>query len=1165
VEGVVLSSGRFYDTRTRIPGASLMLGTARVFLLGAVVCTLSGCGGEDATETAVTDRGKLPQAAPNTGPSTQTSAAPARPVPAETVAKQPNATAPAGAPFPGRFPNGPPGAPFPGRFPNGPPGANPQPAGESAFEDAGAAYMRGTLSSADGAGDRRRDDTASRPGPVGQNVAGEPEISFPESFADWTDEDFTRALEVRTVRLGPALMARAEASAKAADFVPLARKLLTKAKPRDALQSPANRSGRPALTGTYDRSRFGSQSGRSRRGGHQLFSGIDADEDEEGYAGRGTKGPPPSQAPMVRPAFAGSGSFTPEPVADNDSAVPGRFPNGPPGAAVPGRFPNGPPGAAVPGRFPNGPPGSAVPGRFPNGPPGSASPAGRFDPGRFQSGTNRPPFAGESGMRNRGVGRRHPGGATAPRRQGGWLSDRAVVQVILRSLLVHDSKDAWATLLSVLKDQQKTPLDLKQSSIVVFEEVFGSERLNTRMATQLAVSVVNFKDPVLPAMELLVFLASRAARVDMRLNDAAEGAHADRPAADTTVRGTIADQAAAFMTGRFPGREEPQNPPAGKTPVSQLTSIYLPTDSIQSIVPLVQSSALTAAVRRRLEEVTDLSSEKFVIALASMLPGAGLRHTTYKVLSAHQKTAAKTLLEAGLYEGIARNPGHLLVLKSMPRLLTDRSGGRNAIPPDPARVSWSKATWKMVNALRKQLKQSSADREIAWAGSLRPRLRPGTTAEAATRLVFGEHLAATGELPAGTQVYYARCKVTPRNEREMKEISDYYKRVSRGIRRERREEGILWFDGIRTTQEGVRTTLDVIIEAAQKTQRAPSGYGAAGNRAGNRNTAGQSGQTYTLETIAVVAADPRNPFQPEETEIFQDLTETEISQDPTETAAPEETAEEAVQVIVNGLSEGNAGVLWAALPSGYQNDVNGLVRTFGNGMDPVQWGQIQGVVAKVHELLSTKSEFIANTSAVQGMVQSDQLQNVITQIAGILKILLDQTDLQSLQSFDGEAFFSGPASTMVSQMDVLSTLSPDGVSLSSLKEAKIKTIRTEGNKATLKIFSPQDDEPEKEVEFVNVDGHWLPAELASDWDSNIAGAKAALAGLPATVKDSAMQVAMVTGMVSSVLDPLQAAEDQEQFDAAVESLLGSMNGMLGPMLGGFGGGPFGADLPPAEN
>ena len=286
---------------------------------------------------------------------------------------------------------------------------------------------------------------------------------------------------------------------------------------------------------------------------------------------------------------------------------------------------------------------------------------------------------------------------------------------------------------------------------------------------------------------------------------------------------------------------------------------------------------------------------------------------------------------------------------------------------------------------------------------------------------------------------------------------------------------------------------------------------------------------------------------------------TEIPQSPPETAVREETAEEAVQLIVDGLSAGNTEVLWAALPSGYQNDVNRLVRTFGNGMDPVQWGQIQGVVSKVHELLSTKSEFIVNTSAVPGMIQSDQLQNAITQIAGILKILLDQTDLESLQSFDGEAFFSGPASNLLSQMDVLSTFWPTtigGTPLSLLKEVRIETIGTEGDKATLKIFSPQKDAEPEEVEFVKVDGHWLPTELASDWDNRIAGAEAALAGLPAVVQDSAMQVAMVTGMVGSFLDPLQAAEDQGQFDAAVGSL---MNGMLGPMLGGFGGGGFGGD------
>ena len=275
---------------------------------------------------------------------------------------------------------------------------------------------------------------------------------------------------------------------------------------------------------------------------------------------------------------------------------------------------------------------------------------------------------------------------------------------------------------------------------------------------------------------------------------------------------------------------------------------------------------------------------------------------------------------------------------------------------------------------------------------------------------------------------------------------------------------------------------------------------------------------------------------------------------------PGPTAKEAVRAIVDGLSEGSTEVLWDALPPAYQTDINDVVQAFGNGMDPTQWQQIQGVVAKVHSLLSTRAEFIVNASTIQALGAGEQLEAVIPQIAGLLQIIVDHTDLESLKSFDGQDFFSGPASKLMRQLDALTILTEESVSLSTLKDSRIETISSEGDKATLRISSRISGIRDKEIDFVRVDGHWLPADLVSEWDEDIASARSQLASLPETVKDGAGTVTLITSAVTGLLRPLEAAEDQGQFDVAVERMLQEAGGSLGPMLGGFSGGAFSLGL-----
>ncbi|MCH2213365.1 MAG: hypothetical protein MK110_18855 [Fuerstiella sp.] len=272
---------------------------------------------------------------------------------------------------------------------------------------------------------------------------------------------------------------------------------------------------------------------------------------------------------------------------------------------------------------------------------------------------------------------------------------------------------------------------------------------------------------------------------------------------------------------------------------------------------------------------------------------------------------------------------------------------------------------------------------------------------------------------------------------------------------------------------------------------------------------------------------------------------------PVEVVPDKDTAESAVQAVIDGLSAGKANVVWKALPVGYQQDVNTVVQTFGNAMDPTQWKQIHGVVAQIHSVLSTKADFIVNVPFIQESGQSESLGNTIPHITGLLKTIMDHTDLESLKQFEGGKFFAGPASNLIGQLDELSKLSPDGVALSSLKDARIETISSADDTATLKITNPLNSTESEEVDFVKVDDRWIPADLASGWDKSIADATATLSQLPTSAEENAIMVSVMTSMVIGALQPLEAAEDQEQFNRAVEQMQAGIGGMLGPMFGGM--------------
>ncbi|MEP3478832.1 MAG: hypothetical protein ABJZ55_06265 [Fuerstiella sp.] len=266
-------------------------------------------------------------------------------------------------------------------------------------------------------------------------------------------------------------------------------------------------------------------------------------------------------------------------------------------------------------------------------------------------------------------------------------------------------------------------------------------------------------------------------------------------------------------------------------------------------------------------------------------------------------------------------------------------------------------------------------------------------------------------------------------------------------------------------------------------------------------------------------------------------------------------AEDSVKAIMSGMEDGRPVVAWEALPESYQADVNELVQSFGTNMDADAWAQITGLIGNVHQTLASKQEFLLNYPAILNSEDPAVAQATVKQSTKFLKTLLDSVqDLEKLKSFDGKTFMESSGKDMAAQIVALQGMvkNTPGMQLQmSMSEVKVETLESTSTTAKLKLTSP-DGKDEEVIEMVQKEGKWLPKKMVDGWDEGITKAREAMAQLPEQADAMKGQMMMVSAMATGILSPLQAAEDQEQFNKAVDGMQSSIGGMMGGMMGGMG-------------
>lgn len=268
-------------------------------------------------------------------------------------------------------------------------------------------------------------------------------------------------------------------------------------------------------------------------------------------------------------------------------------------------------------------------------------------------------------------------------------------------------------------------------------------------------------------------------------------------------------------------------------------------------------------------------------------------------------------------------------------------------------------------------------------------------------------------------------------------------------------------------------------------------------------------------------------------------------------AAPATAAEAPdvyMQNLLKEISNGNGAAIWNALPKDYQGDIEDLVEDFAKNMDADIWDGAFKVVGKLAKVMKDKKEYIFASDFTKAVPppQLDEAKKNWDSIVDALHTVAtsDVSTIEGLKDLDAGEFIEKTGNKIVGGLMKASENTPQAAEgLKKLKAAKVTLVSKEGDDAVLK-FETDGEEP-KEEKYTLVDGKWLPAKMVDDWDDSIEKAKSSLAGLKIPAEQK-VQIMQFVGIANTLLDSLQAAKSQEEFDAALKSIQGLIPGAAGP-------------------
>ena len=259
-----------------------------------------------------------------------------------------------------------------------------------------------------------------------------------------------------------------------------------------------------------------------------------------------------------------------------------------------------------------------------------------------------------------------------------------------------------------------------------------------------------------------------------------------------------------------------------------------------------------------------------------------------------------------------------------------------------------------------------------------------------------------------------------------------------------------------------------------------------------------------------------------------------------------------VKFVAEKVADGHPEVVWEALPETYQTDINDLTHLFATKVDQEVWDKSFSLLRKTTVVLQDKKDlFLGSQLLAMAQDNQDEIVGNWDTATVVLSTLVnsDLGNLKSLETIDWGQFMATTGAQLMQVAKEASAATEDNDYeedfLAKVEGLQIEVLENADGMAKLKITAP-DEEPE-EVEMTQVEGRWVPSDMAQDWDENVAEARAKLEKItPETIAQQKMQIMMMVGMAEAFVDQVAQAKTSEELDQMLQGLLG---GLLGGAMG----------------
>ena len=271
---------------------------------------------------------------------------------------------------------------------------------------------------------------------------------------------------------------------------------------------------------------------------------------------------------------------------------------------------------------------------------------------------------------------------------------------------------------------------------------------------------------------------------------------------------------------------------------------------------------------------------------------------------------------------------------------------------------------------------------------------------------------------------------------------------------------------------------------------------------------------------------------------------------------------ESAKKFFSALNSGDGNGVYGLMPKSYQKDISTVVSAFGAKMDADLWKEGQVIVAELADLAAAKSGMLVEmaTRGLAGNQDSPMTPEQITAVqketaekiakaAPEFKKFANKLTLDTLKTGKIEDILAMPELANISKIAATSKTGKEEFSLVDFKAGV--------GGAVIAVVMDRLGQVE-ETEFVNVEGSWVPKELADGWKEGVAEVLKGINEMKFE-ETQKQQFLSMTPMVKMGIQQAKTATTPEQLGQAL--MMPVMMVMMS--MGSMGGGEDGDEEVPA--